>query len=189
MLCGIHRRVVRCQQINEGLASDPVQLCTDTVCFFVAGQGAAKQLKRYSCPLCMALKNQPHDLDAAISRTRRTRSDSCPTSSTRFLAGLENYRKQLRRGHSKLHVSRQGSGSAIQADSEACLERCRRPDRGGLAQLVQEAAALPCTMPEQVTLMHILSSYDRWQVRLCAWSPVVHPSNFVFEQVPVVQSL
>ena len=53
---------------------------------------------------------------------------------------------------------------------------CRRPDRGSLAQLVQEAAALPCTMPEQATMLRILNSYDRWQVRhrLCAVS-VEHP--------------
>jgi hypothetical protein len=36
-------------------------------------QGAAKGMKKYSCPLCLALKGQPADLDAAINRTRRTR--------------------------------------------------------------------------------------------------------------------
>ena len=36
-------------------------------------QSAARGLKKYSCPLCMALKGHPADLDAAIGRTRRTR--------------------------------------------------------------------------------------------------------------------
>ncbi|CAL8461880.1 g1411 [Coccomyxa elongata] len=109
-----HELFCVCQQpYNIDTAMIECDLCNEWYHLKCMGltQGAAKQLKRYSCPLCMALKNQPHDLDAAISRTRRT----------------------------------------------------RRPDRGTLAQLVQEAAALPCTMPEQVTMMHILSSYDRWQ--------------------------
>ena len=37
-------------------------------------QGAARSLKRYACPICTALKGQPGDLDAAIGRTKRTRS-------------------------------------------------------------------------------------------------------------------
>ena len=36
-------------------------------------QSAARGLKKYACPLCMALKGHPADLDSAIGRTRRTR--------------------------------------------------------------------------------------------------------------------
>lgn len=39
-------------------------------------QGAARSLKKYACPICTALKGHPGDLDAAIGRTKRTRSAS-----------------------------------------------------------------------------------------------------------------
>lgn len=39
-------------------------------------QGAARSLKKYACPICTALKGHPGDLDAAIGRTKRTRSVS-----------------------------------------------------------------------------------------------------------------
>jgi hypothetical protein len=42
----------------------------------VLAQSAARGLKKYACPLCMALRGHPADLDAAIGRTRRTRYKS-----------------------------------------------------------------------------------------------------------------
>lgn len=62
--------------ISTGVCVDAaahVDLCVDRF-MHVGFQGAAKGIKKYACPLCMALKGQPTDLDAAIARTRRTRS-------------------------------------------------------------------------------------------------------------------
>ncbi len=49
-------------------------------------QGAARSLKKYACPICTALKGHPGDLDAAIGRTKRTRSVSL--TATQCVHGL-----------------------------------------------------------------------------------------------------
>jgi hypothetical protein len=41
-------------------------------------QATARTLRRYACPLCAALRGEPHQLDAAVGRTRRTRRAPAP---------------------------------------------------------------------------------------------------------------
>ena len=43
---------------------------------------------------------------------------------------------------------------------------CRRPERATIIKLMQEAVALPCTLPEHATLARVINCFDRWQV-LC----------------------
>ena len=68
----------------------------------------------------------------------------------------------------------------------------RRPERAALEALVEEAAELPCVVPEQAALEQAIERFDRWQARsglsrgllssLLAWGCpliVVHRCNTV----------
>ncbi len=62
------------------------------------------------------------------------------------------------------HAQHQRSSAPAhhQIGVHACL--FRRPERATIIKLMQEAVALPCTMPEHATLARIINCFDRWQV-------------------------
>ena len=87
-------------------------------------QGAARSLKKYACPICTALKGQPNDLDAAIGRTKRTRSASLGDVAVTRIARLTSYQWWLSDGSATCEATMPGvvpevSCSAISRPPEA----------------------------------------------------------------------
>lgn len=44
------------------------------------------------------------------------------------------------------------------------MRKTRRPNAGALAQLAEEAAALPCAPPAEAALCRLLADFHDWQV-------------------------
>lgn len=106
-------------------------------------QTTARSIKKYVCPLCLALRGNGRELEQALSRTRRTRSVALLL----------------------LVVSWCGRGLCRQRRvrlRSIAPYRCRRATAEALREAVAEAGSLPCVMPEAESLAHTLSLFKRW---------------------------